>query len=74
MKRFAFLLLCVPLIATAADIPQIVNSNRKASLEKCVNDTSNDCVNRNCMNSPDLNCQGSCLDQARNICIESREE
>lgn len=76
MKQFVFILLflCAPLLAIAADIPQVVNSNIKASKERCVVNAANDCITMVCPNSPDINCSANCQDSAQNKCQGMAEE
>lgn len=75
MKSVLLLLtVCFPLVAGAADIPEIVDENEETTQEFCVARAANDCVNTICPNSPDINCSDNCQDEAQNKCAEIAEE
>lgn len=76
MKRPALLILlaCFPIMAVAADIPEIVEKDEQTTQELCIARVANDCLNTVCPNSPDINCSDNCQDDAENKCQEMAEE
>ncbi len=76
MKRNIFVLVsvCFPLLIQAADLPNVVNENKAADLQMCIERAAADCVNTVCINSPDINCTDNCQQEGQNRCNEMDAE
>ncbi|MCX7117753.1 MAG: hypothetical protein NTW94_07620 [Legionellales bacterium] len=60
--------LCTPFLALAADLPDVVNANRAATQQMCIDHAADDCVNTVCPNSSDINCTRTCQTTAQAKC------
>ena len=76
MKRNSIflLLMCLPILMQAADLPTIVNQNKANNLQMCIDRAASDCVNTICLNSPDRNCTDNCQKAAQDKCKQMSAE
>lgn len=68
------LVVCLPMLVEAADLPTVVNQNRANNQIMCIDRAASDCVNTVCLNSPDRNCTDNCKTAAENKCKEMSAE
>ena len=70
MKQTIFLMLfiCFPMLIQAADLPTVVNRNRAANLQMCIDRAAADCINTICINSSDINCTDNCQSAGQDKC------
>ena len=63
-----------PLLAQAADLPNVVNQNKAASQQMCIDRATDDCINTVCINSSSINCTDNCKSAAQDKCKGMSEE
>ncbi|STX29491.1 Uncharacterised protein [Legionella beliardensis] len=63
-----------PLVAYAADEPDIVEGTEEFNMQMCVQNNKNECVNSHCLTSTDTECIPNCEDAAEDKCKEKALE
>ncbi|WP_454783137.1 hypothetical protein [Legionella sp. WA2022007384] len=58
----------------AADIPQDYLGAQKYDRTQCFHNTSQDCINSQCLNSTEIDCQDNCRKMAKAKCQQEINE
>lgn len=71
MKQIIFtLVLCFPLLMSAADIPKVEQGAEVYDEKMCVERYANECISTVCLTSEARDCQQKCYEGARDKCRE----
>jgi hypothetical protein len=60
--------------AFAADIPQIDIQSQELNKEECINNTTQNCINNQCLTSEARDCQEQCAALSKAQCEEQADE
>lgn len=75
MKTFLiFLGFLVSLSVFAADIPSDTIGAQKYDSTQCLHNTAQDCINSQCLNSDQIDCQDNCRKMAQAKCQQQSNE
>ena len=78
MNYFIFLLALIcssfSLSVSAADIPSDYQGTQQLNALKCVDETTQTCINDSCLTSENIDCQSNCKKMAEDKCRQQSNE